>query len=156
MAANGGVYAAYMEAVSVSGAITLVQVKAGSAVSIELLRAWVSQSGSTTSAMQRIRILRKSAAATVTSFTPVRLSGGATADSAGGTSATGTNASNEGTDGDVLVPDAFNVLNGWLWLPTPEERIIAAPGTILALVFPAAPGSALTVTAGMIFREFGA
>ena len=151
-----GVYSAYMNAVSVSTAITIVQVKAGSSRSLALLRAWCTQSNLTTSSQQRIQVLRKTAAATVTSFTPIKLAGGApTADAAGGTSATGTNASGEGTDGDVLIPDTFNILNGWLWVPTPEERIVVPAAGIVALKFPAAPGAALTVTAGFIFGELG-
>lgn len=151
-----GIYSAYMNAVSVSGAITLVQIKAGTSRAVELIRAWVSQSGSTTSAMQRVQIVRKSGAATVTSFTPIKMAGGSpTADAAGGTSATGTNASSEGTDGDVLIADACNVLTGWLWVPTPEERIVIPAGGIVGLKFPAAPGAALTISAGFVFGEIG-
>lgn len=150
-----GVYSVFMNAVSVSGAITLVQLKPVT-VSAVLLRAWCSQSGSITSAMQRIAILIKSAAATVTSATPSPLFGSEqAAKSVGSTSGTGTNASVEGTDGTVLIPDAFNVLNGWLWVPTPEERITIPAGVIIALKFPAAPGAALTVTAGFDFAEIG-
>jgi hypothetical protein len=151
-----GVYNVTMNAVSVSGAITLLQIKAGTSRAVEIMRAWVSQSASTTSAQQRIQINRKSAAATVTSFTPLVINGGAVAaNAAGGTSATGTNASAEGTDSDILIMDAFNVLNGWLWVPTPEERITVPAGGIVGLKFPAAPGSALTISAGFIFGEIG-
>lgn len=150
-----GIYTAYMNAVSVSGAITLVQLKPVT-TSLVLLRAWVSQSGSTTSTQQRIQINRKSAAATVTSFTPIIVGGSDQAAKAvGGTSATGTNASGEGTDTDVLIADVFNILNGWLWIPTPEERITVPAGGFIGLKFPAAPGAALTVTAGFVFAELG-
>jgi hypothetical protein len=151
-----GVYTVLQNAVSVSTAITLVQIKAGSNRSVEILRAWVSQSGSTTSAQQRIQINRKSAAATVTSYTPLALNNGApTADAAGGTSATGVTATAEGTDSNVLIADAFNVLSGWIWVPTPEERITVQTGGIIGLKFPAAPGSALTINAGITFAEIG-
>lgn len=151
-----GVYAVSMTAVSVSGAITLLQIKAGTSRSVELIRATCNQSASTTSTMQRIQILRKTAAATVTSFTPVKIGGGApTADAVGGTAATGTNASVEGTDGDILIADVFNIVNGWLWVPTPEERITIPAAGMVGLKFPAAPGSALTVTAQFIFGEIG-
>lgn len=151
-----GIYQVNMNAVAVTAAISLIQLKAGTAHICEILRAWCSQSNQTTSAQQRIQILRKTVAATVTSFTPIKLRpGDATAGSVGGTAATGTNASVEGTDGDILIPDAFNVLNGWLYIPTPEERIVVEPGGIVAIKFPAAPGSSMTVTAGLIFREVG-
>lgn len=150
-----GIYSIVMNAVSVSGAITLLQLKPVTVGAI-LLRAWCSQSGSTTSAQQRIQICRKSAAATVTSFTPLVLGGSEqAAKSVGSTTGTGTNASGEGTDTDVIYADAFNVLNGWLWVPTPEERITVPAGGIIGLKFPAAPGSALTIEAGMIFAEIG-
>lgn len=156
MAANASrVYAVHMTAVSVSGAITLIQIKAGATVPLQLLRAEIGQSGSTTSAMQRVQVLRKSAAATVTSFTPLKK--GPTTDpsasAAGGTSATGTNASGEGTDGDILYGGAFNVLNGWLYLPTPKEYDFVDAASFIGLKFPAAPGGALTITAEMIFEE---
>lgn len=151
---TGRVYVVNLIATSVSGAITLVQLKAGSEAGLEIIRASIAQSGSTTSAQQRVQLLRKSAAATVTSFTPVPANpNDAAAKAVGGTSATGTNASAEGTDGDVLVADVFNVLNGWLYLPVPEERPAVAPGGIIALKFPAAPGAALIVTAQIVFRE---
>ena len=150
-----GVYSAYMEAVSVSGAITLVQVKAGSTHIVRILRAWCSQSSTTTSARQRIQVLRKSAAATVTSFTPKPLNGSQAAKAVGGTSATGHTASGEGTDGDVLFTDAFDLVTGWEKVWIPEERIIVPAGGIIALKFPAAPGGATTITAGFDFDEIG-
>lgn len=150
------VYSVRMNKVAVTGAITLVQLKAGSSSICRILRAWCSQFNQTSSVMQDILILRKSAAATVTSFTPVLIDpGDAAANAAGGTSATGTNASAEGTDGDILVADNFNVLNGWLWVPTPEERIIVPPSGIVGLKFPDAPGSSMTVSAGFLFGEEG-
>jgi hypothetical protein len=149
-------YSVRMNNVAVTGAITLVQIVAGSTSILRILRAWCSQSNQTSSVMQRIQINRKSGAATVTSFTPLQFDPGDAASAAvGGTSATGTNASAEGTDTDVDVADNFNVLNGWLWVPTPEERIIVPPSGIIGLKFPTAPGSSMTVSAGFIFGEEG-
>lgn len=150
------VYSIELVNTAVTGAITLVQIKAGSARLVTLLRAWCSQSNLTASAMQRVQILRKSAAATVTSGTPLLLDAGdAAAGSAGGTAATGTNATVEGTDGDVLVDTDFNVLNGWLWVPTPEERIVVGPAGFIAIKLPTAPGSSMTTSAGFLFGEQG-
>lgn len=150
------VYSVELVNTAVTGAITLVQIKAGSARLVTILRAWCGQSNLTASAMQRIQILRKSAAATVSSATPLLLDAGdAAAGSVGGTAATGTNASVEGTDGDVLVDTDFNVLNGWLWVPTPEERIIVGPAGFIAIKFPGAPASSMTTSAGFLFGEQG-
>ncbi len=150
------VYNVTMDNVAVTGAITLLQLKSGSASICKILKALVAQSNQTSSAMQRVQILRKSAAATVTSFTPLLFDPGDSAALAvGGTTATGTNASGEGSDGDVLVDATFNILNGWLWVPVPEDRIVLAGGGILGLKFPTAPGSSMTVTAQFIFGEEG-
>lgn len=149
-----GSYAVQMTAVSVSGAISLIQIKAGANSGLEIVRASVGQSNLTTSAMQRVQLIRKSAAATVTSFTPILLApNDSAAQAVGGTSATGTNASAEGTDGNILIADVFNILNGWMYLPVPDERIVVAPGGIIALKFPAPPGAAITVSATVVFRE---
>jgi hypothetical protein len=65
--------------------ITIIQIKAGSATPLELIRLKVTQTGSTTSGMAGFKILRKSAAATVTSATPGALdSQDRAADAAGG------------------------------------------------------------------------
>jgi hypothetical protein len=154
MTQNVGPYVVNMTNVAVTGAITLIQIKAGATRMVMLLRASVSQSNMTTMAMQRVQILRKTGTATVTSYTPLLYSPSQpAADAAGGTSATGTNASNEGTDGDILVNDTFNILNGWLWIPTPEERIVVPPGGFIGLKLPTAPGSSMTTTAQMVFYE---
>jgi hypothetical protein len=150
------VYEVSMNNVAVTGAITLVQLKAGTASILRILRAWCSQSNLTASAQQTIEIVRKSAAATVTSFTPLLNDPGDKASNmVSGVSATGTNASAEGSDGDILYRDNFSVLNGWLWVPTPEERIIVGPSGIIGLKFPIAPASSMTTSAGFIVGEEG-
>jgi len=150
------VYEVSMNNVAVTGAITLVQLKAGTASILRILRAWCSQSNLAASAQQTIEIVRKSVAATVTSATPLKNDpGDAASNMVSSTSATGTNASAEGTDGDILYRDNFSVLNGWLWVPTPEERIIVGPSGIIGLKFPIAPAASTTVSAGFIVGEEG-
>lgn len=150
------VYMIKYDAVSVSTAITLMQLKAGPASTCTILRAWLTQSSTTTNAYQRIQLVRKSAAATVTSFTPLLMDAGdGAAKSVGGTAATGITASAEGTDADILYPDSFSLLNGWLYVPVPEERIVIGAGGIIGLKLPAAPGSATTFSGGIIFSEVG-
>lgn len=150
------VYSVAMQAVSVSSAITLLQIKAGSTGALQLLRVRISQSNQTSSAMQRAQILRKTAAATVTSYTPKLYDpGDAAAQAVGGVAATGTNASVEGTDGNVLYEETFNVLNGMLWIPTPEERIVVPASGFIAVKFADAPGAAMTTSAIAIFGEYG-
>lgn len=138
--------------VIISTAITILQVKAGAAA-LELLRAGLSQGLSETSTMEHVQILRKTAAATVTSFTPRRYNpSDPVALAVGGVAATGYTATAEGTDGEVLLDEGWNILNGWQW-KSGEDRIVVPQGGILAMKFPVAPASA-TWRAFMVFAEY--
>lgn len=148
------VYTVKFEAVSVSGAITILQLTAASDAVVKVTGAWCTQSGSTTSATQRIQLLRKTASATSSTgaltATPVGPNevafGGSVGHVYGG----------EGTDGVVLIAEAFNWLAGWRWTaPSDKEAIVVVPSGLIALKFPAAPGSAQNVTAGFVFEEIG-
>jgi hypothetical protein len=156
MAANASrVYVVSMTRVSVSGAITLLQIKMGATVPGECLRVSCDESSSTTSTQQPAQVNRKSAAGTVTSFTPV--AHGPTTDPAasavGGTAATGTNASAEGTDSNILKQGVWNYLNGFLWVPKTVEQAFIDAASIIGLKLPIAPGSAVTLTADFLFEE---
>lgn len=142
MAAVSGVYNLIRSSVTTLTAITIQQVTVPAATGAEFTRAWVNQSTITTSAQTRIQLLRKSTPATVTSQTPALLGISMQASKCvGGTGATGITASNEQTDGAVYLEEGFNVVNGWLYLPVPEERILMIDDT-LGLKFPTAPTSA--------------
>jgi len=142
------------DAISVTGAITIIQLKAGTGVVCRIVRLEISQSLSTTSAQVRTQIVRKSAAATVTSYTPLLMDGGDNAaKSVGGTAATGITASAEGTNTDILHSATWNALSGYLYLPVPEERIVIPAAGIIGVLFPAAP--TLTITAELVFEEIG-
>lgn len=154
-AASSRVYKVALSAVSVSTAITLIQVKAGATVPLQIVRATLGQSSSTTSTQQRVQINRKSAAATVTSSTPILIgpSTDPAASAVGGTSATGHTASAEGTDSDILFEDVWNYLNGWVFLPTPKEYLFINAAGMVGVKLPAAPGSATTFIGDVIFEE---
>jgi hypothetical protein len=140
---------------SVSAAITLCQIKASASQPLQLIEARISQSSSTTSAQQRAELVRKSAAATVTSYTPLLENTiDPAAGAAGSTSGTGVNASAEGTDGDILMAWDFNVLTGLLWQPALEDRIWVPVSGIIALKFPGAPAAAITIDAQLKFIEY--
>lgn len=139
--------------VAVSTGITIIQVKAGSNKPFKVIEASVSQNTSTANAQAVVALLRKSGAATVTSFTPLKISpNDPAADAVGGTAATGITATAEGTDGDILHRKSFNILNEWLYLPVPEQRILVPITGIIALKFMAGPTNA-TYTAHIIFEE---
>lgn len=154
-AASSRVYVVSLTRVAVTAAITLIQIKAGATVPLQILRANIAQSSSTTSTQLPAQINRKSAAGTVTSFTPL-LRGPSTdpaASAVGGTAATGTNASAEGTDGDILAQDVWNYLNGCLFPFTPKDFPFVNAATIIGLKLPSAPGSSVTLTADVVTEE---
>jgi hypothetical protein len=149
-----GIYVVRAE-ITNPGAVTLLQIKAGATNPLEIIRASISQTGTTTSAQMCAQIVRKSGAATVTSFTPLLLrTNDVAAAAVGGTSATGYNASGEGTDTDILLSEGWNVLNGWLYLPVPEERIYVPAAGIIGLKMLIAGGNYL-YKATMVFGELG-
>ena len=145
--ARGDVYVVRHEA-TISTAITFIQLKAGANYGFEILEAGLTQKGSTTSASESIALVRKTAAATVTLGaigTHVFLlnTGAPNPDLSLGTSATGVIGTAEGTDGDVVLKEGLNVLNGWQHIPIPEDRIQCKVGEIIALKFLTAPASQL-------------
>lgn len=156
--ARGDVYTVVHKRISVSTAITIIQLKAGTTYGFDILRGWWSQSNSTTSAQQAFALVRKSTAATVTAgvvgTTVYKLDPNApTPDLVLSTSGTGITASAEGTNTDEVLVDAQNTQSGWLYLPIPEERIHVPPGGIIALTLMAAPAAALTISAGITIME---
>src|ERR1700687_5101604 len=109
---------------AVAGATTLVFVNAAAAPNptLEFLRFWVGQSANATSAQQRIQLeTQASAFPSLTASTPTKLK-------PSDPNASGINASAEGAGTKTPVwDDAFNVLNGWLHVPTPAEtRVMPA------------------------------
>ena len=146
-----GLYTVHGDAQTISTAITLLEVTAPSTAILKVYRAWVEQSSVTTSTTTRIRLLRKTGTITGTASPPTPTAVDASASS--GVTVKWI-ATAEGTDGNILIEEAFNFLNGWVWLPVPEERIIVPPSGIIALKFPAAPTSA-SWTFGMDYEEIG-
>lgn len=154
--ARGDVYILRHQAI-ISTAITIIQIKAGTSYGFEIISAALSQSNSETSQQEEIALVRKSAAATVTTAvvgTHVFLTdpGGPNPNLSLGTAATGVIGTAEGTDGDVILREGFNVLNGWLYMPVPEERIQFRVSDIVALRFLTAPASQLW-NAKIVIRE---
>ena len=154
-AAASRVYTVSMTRIAVTAAITLIQYKAGATVPAQIIRVVIGQTSSAVSTQQAVQLNKKSGAATVTTFSP--LTKGPSTDPAasgvGGTSATGTNASAEGTDGNIIRQDVFNYLSGWTYLPSPKEWDFIDAATFMALKFPVAPGASVTITADMLVEE---
>ncbi len=130
----------------VSTAITILQIKTGATTPAEIISWEISEAGQTTSAQERIRLVRKSSAATVstaiagTQWTKQNV-GAPNPDMSFSTTATGYVASAEGTDSEIVEEVGFNVLNGFQRIYIPEERPHIQAASTVGLKFTAAPGS---------------
>ena len=51
--------------------------------------------------------------------------------------------------------EQVNVLNGFVWVPMPEDRIYIPPSGIIGLRLDTAPSGASDFTAGLVFGEIG-
>src|SRR4051812_45817839 len=96
-------------------------------VDFNFRRFWVGQSNNMASAQQRVQInTQVTAFPTLVNVGPAKLSfvDSASVISGNTTGAAGTcgvNASAEGGTKTIIWADVFNVVNGWLLIPTPEE-----------------------------------
>lgn len=147
-----------------AGAVTLSFVNPGTTRSLQFLRAWAAQAVNATSAQNRIQLSTQvTAFPTLTGATPVAhtISDPASvivSGTAGAAGTSGINASAEGAGAKTIIyPDAFNVLNGYLWIPTPKDVIVLNAGAAsgLGLHMPAAPTPAGAWSWGLTFEELG-
>jgi hypothetical protein len=137
-----------------STAITYVQVAVPATTAIDVTRAFAAQRTSTTSAMQQWSLIGSTTAGTVTGQSPAKLEGSGPASlCVSGATGSGITATIEpaGTL-TTFYDDSPNVLNGWLYLPVPEERATVAPSTQVGIKAPQAPG-AQTWRIGLNFIE---
>lgn len=127
---------------------------------LQIVRMSCAQSGTSTSQQLGIRWgLKASAFGTFTSTTPAPTAIGSVASAIAGS--TSNAASSAGTDSSangggtltVLGQDAFNNLNGWLWVPTPEERIWIGPDLSFVLALVGTPTTLTGWNASLTFAE---
>jgi hypothetical protein len=149
----------------VNAVVTLVFINPAAAVSpmLNILRMWASQQGSTASTQQRIQAeTQVTAFPTLVSATPRHLKRSDTTASviAGGTAGAagtcGINASAEGAGAKtVMFGDVFNILNGYLWVPTPREiiELTAGDASGFGLYLPAAAASLTNWAVGVNYGE---
>ena len=145
-----------MQGTSVSAGKTLIQVATANGGLIAVTRWWMEQSASATSEQVRVQLLRKSAAATVTSFTPLKTNPSMAASGCvGGTNLTGTNASVEGTDTDIIFDRGGNLLQGFEWVAASRDEWIWVPeSSFIGLKLVTTPAAARTISAGIEWVEF--
>ena len=115
-----------------------------------ILRAWISQVGLTASEMLSAKLQRIDDEGTGTVVTPLTLNPGDAVSSA-------VARVNHTVDPTVsvtpIVEEAFNVLNGWVWVPMPEERPWSKGfgNQGVGLFLSTAPSAATKIYAGVIF-----
>ena len=142
--------------VTIVGGATLVFINPDTDVGFEILRCSIGQRGTSTSEQQEVNLVTQvTAFPTLTSVTPRPHLHGAPASlivggTAGAAGTAGIDASAEGAGAKtVIYPDGFNNLNGWLYIPTPEERpkmraaatsgfgmqLVSTPSTLTGWIF---------------------
>lgn len=130
-----------------AGGSTLAVIRAAAAASslgglLKIVRVVVTQRNTVVSTQLGIAIGRKvTAFGTYVSATPAPMViGGPASAIAGGTAGAaatcGVTASAEGAGAFTpVIQDNFNVLNGYLWQPTPDEELFVPPGEMVAIKF---------------------
>jgi hypothetical protein len=158
-------YTVTMENQTIVADASLICVRAATAWSsraslLEVLRITVSQSGTSTSQQLGVILGQKASAfGTFTSTTPAPTSIGSVASGITGSTSVaaasaGTDASAEGA-GTVTTThsDAFNNLNGYLWVPTPEDRIWIGPDLAFIVKIRGTPTTLTGWHAVLTFKE---
>lgn len=159
-----GVYTITASNVTVAGSsgTTIAFINPGTTCSIRILRVDVSQSSSTTSTQQRIDLVTQvSVFPTLVADTPALTStrdqaSAITGGTAGAAGTCGINASAEGAGTKtILVSSVFNILTGWLWVPTPAEVIVMSAGASsgFGVHLPVNPSSASGWNCTLVFEE---
>lgn len=145
---------------------TLVFINPSANVGVRLLRAWCSQLGSPASQNLGVKIFTQvTAFPTLVSATPANhhLGGGTppvsaiTGNTTGAAGTSGVNASANGAGTQtIVIADSFNVLNGWLYVPTPPDELIEADAGIASGIGLGIIGTPLTLTGwsmGITYHE---
>lgn len=150
--------------VTTGGVMSLVFINPGAAPlpNIEIVRAWMGQSSTATSAQLNVsHVTKVTAFPTLTSATPAKLKRASpvsniTGGTAGAAGTAGTNASVQGAGAEtVIFGDTFNNLNGYLWVASPRETIVMPAGSTsgYGLVLATTPSALGNWSAGVNFAE---
>jgi len=116
----------------------------------------INQDGSTTSAQVRVRVSKLTG--TVTNGSGGSTPTAAQAETGDGSSGatlranSTTQATTSGTK-TTWLSDAFNVLAGWLWTPTPEDQLVLAPNETCVIEIIA--GTLTNADGTVIWEEIG-
>jgi len=148
-------YAAVFDGISVDAIADLFYLKPPSTRAVIIHEIRITQETSETSETLPLKLFRTATdnSAQGTGNTPATLGADGTVASTVRTLITGANLSAETT---LLRVESENVLGGWHYLPTPENRIHIVPGgNGFAVKLKTAPAAALTLDGVMVFEEVG-
>lgn len=152
----GRMYAVPIDALSVSAICELLFIAAPADAVVRVHEIKLTQDASESSEQLPIRIFRTATdqSAKGSAITPNPLSLGDAA--FGGTVRSNIlTAATFATETTMLISEAFNILNGFHYLPTPESRIDISPSGRLVVKLDAAPGGALDFSGYAIIEEIG-
>jgi hypothetical protein len=150
------VYTMSFKNVSVSAVQDLMAVYCGASAAVEIHWFQFGQTTATTVGNLRFRLVRLPAAVTAGSVGSAGTinkarSGDAAATATGRVNDT-TQATTAGTAVDVLA-DVYNPINGYQFLPAPEDRPAANPSEAFVVSLDQAPGSGETMSGTTCFAE---
>lgn len=152
---TGLMYSAVFEEVAVTAAQDLFEIVAPSDATVIVHGVTISQStdaGDTESEQLNILVHRASTSGSGGSvITPRPLQAGFPA--AGST--VEANNTTQGTEGNQIHAECFNVMAGWVWIPTPEIRPVISPSGRLVVELQTAPADSLTMSGTIYFEEIG-
>jgi hypothetical protein len=154
MTRYNGIYVASYQAIAHTAADLLFELNPTGSAQFEVLRMWISPAHNAVDDVQEIDVYENDAVATGGTQAAKRdLQGGS--DDAGDVVVD----HNKGTIGATpssLWHDAFHLLNGWLYVPVPEERprkSSAQTDLYFGLRLSVAPAESITLSYGVVWGE---
>jgi hypothetical protein len=150
-------YSVGFDDVSVAAAQDLLLIQAGSANPICLHEITIGQRGLSAWEAKPLRFYRVTGAPTITggtSLTPRPADGGNTVASTATVKANMTTVFSGGT-ATLIRPDEWHFLNGFFYLPAPEDRFELSVSSYFILQLPTAPSASTNVSLSAVWEEFG-
>lgn len=148
----GRMYSAVFDKVAVSAVQDLFELVAASNVHVIVHSVKLLQITEEASEIVRIKFQRASTSGSAGStVTPVPLDPGTPA----ADTAVEINNTTQGTAGAIVDLDHWNMVQPYIWLPTPENRIHIPGGGRLVVELEDAPDAATTMSGVVVFEELG-
>lgn len=148
----GRMYSAVFEEVAVTAVQDLFEINAPADSVIIVHGFEISQSSDTESEQLNLLVHRASASGSGGSTPTARPL--ALGDAAFGGTIEANNTT-PGTEGTFIHAACFNVLTGYVWIPTPECRPIISPSARLVIELQTTPADELTMSGVVYFEEIG-